>query len=90
MMKPNWYGKSKLPFSSNKCSYTAPKDGFIYAAIGDITNVGAFITVNGNRSSTITGIQKQKGFVFLQLQKGDQIVIEASAVDGYFVPYAGN
>ena len=84
--KPNWSGKRTV----SKGSFYPSSSGFIFGKFFDINKYGAFVTVNGTKIGSITGLKKQGTTFFLMVASGDSINIDADNVQLYFVPFAGN
>ena len=84
--KPNWSGKRTV----SKGSFYPSSSGLIFGKFFDINKYGAFVTVNGTKIGSITGLQKQGTTFFLMVASGDSINIDADNVQLYFVPFAGN
>ena len=84
--KPNWSKKRTV----SKGSFYPSSSGFIFGKFFDINKYGAFVTVNGTKIGSITGLQKQGTTFFLMVASGDSINIDADNVQLYFVPFAGN
>ena len=79
--------------ASHVRTWSAPKDGVIFGAYEDIRNVSSYMSIN-NKSVAyrMTNLQGQRGYLFLQVNKGDSVRLQVYLNDRDcidFVPYVG-
>ena len=85
--KLNWAWASDIP---GKQDWPAYQNGIIIGQGQDIGNYGSFITINGRKIGSLTGIAKQRTFFYANVSKGDTLYIDANDVSAVFIPYYGN
>ena len=85
--KLNWSAAGGI---SGKTNWTAYQNGIIIGQGQDIGNYGSFITINGRKIGSLTGIAKQRTFFYANVSKGDTLYIDANDVSAVFIPYYGN
>ncbi|OLA81091.1 MAG: hypothetical protein BHW57_03310 [Azospirillum sp. 47_25] len=85
--KLNWSAAGNI---SGKTNWTAYQNGIIIGQGQDIGNYGSFITINGRKIGSLTGIAKQRTFFYANVSKGDTLYIDANDVSAVFIPYYGN
>ena len=85
--KLNWSAAGNI---SGKTNWTAYQNGIIIGHGQDIYKYGSFITINGRKIGSFTGLEKQRTFFYANVSKGDTLYIDANDVSAVFIPYYGN